>query len=117
MTDPEDPAYGGVMDDQGLDQLVHAWCGRELGPGTLQPLTPTDGGQMSRIFRFETTSHANVAIKVRVDSRARVDGCLKVQQLAADSGLPCARPITGVQTLANGLVVSGEEWRGLAANL
>jgi hypothetical protein len=99
------------MDDEGLDQLVLAWCGRELGPGTLEPLSPTDGGQMSRIFRFETASHATVAIKVRVDSPARVEGCLKVQQLAAAGGLPCARPITGAQTLANGLVVSGEEWR------
>jgi hypothetical protein len=99
------------MNHEGLDQLVLAWCEHELGPGTLEPITPADGGQMSTIFRFETAVHASIAIKVRDDSPARVDGCLKVQQLAADSGLPCARPITGAQTLANGLVVSGEEWR------
>lgn len=99
------------MNHEGLDQLVLTWCERELGPGTLEPITPADGGQMSRIFRFETAANTSMAIKVRDDYPARVDGCLKVQQLAAESGLPCARPITAVQTLANGLVVSGEEWR------
>ena len=99
------------MNHEGLDQLVLTWCERELGPGTLEPITPADGGQMSRIFRFETAADASVAIKVRDDSPARIDGCLKIQQLAADGGVPCARPITAAQTLANGLVVSGEEWR------
>jgi hypothetical protein len=99
------------MNHEGLDQLVRTWCEHELGPGTLEPITPADGGQMSRIFRFETAADASVAVKVRDDSPARIDGCLKVQQLGAESGLPCARPVTAVQTLANGLVASGEEWR------
>lgn len=99
------------MNHEGLDQLVLTWCEREVGPGTLEPITPADGGQMSRFFRFETVADTSVAVKVRDDSPARIGGCLKVQQLAADRGLPCARPVTAVQTLANGLVISGEEWR------
>lgn len=99
------------MNHEGLDQLIRTWCVHELGPGTLEPIAPADGGQMSRTFRFETAAQVSIAVKVRDASPARIDGCLKVQQLAADSGLPCARPVTAVQTLANGLVVSGEEWR------
>jgi hypothetical protein len=51
------------MNHEGLDQLVLPWCEHELGPGTLEPITPADGGQMSKFFRFETAAHASVAVR------------------------------------------------------
>ncbi|RAN78099.1 hypothetical protein B5P43_17725 [Bacillus sp. SRB_336] len=69
------------------------------------------GGQMSMLFRYESDEHGLVAVKVRADSVARIGRCLQIQSIAVDAGFPCARPVTGAESLGQGLVVSAETWR------
>jgi hypothetical protein len=94
-----------------MDVQVEAWCFRALGHGTLTPLRSHSGGQMSDLFRFESDERGLVAVKVRADSRDRISRCLQLQSIAADAGLPCARPVTDAGRLGPGMVVSAESWR------
>lgn len=90
---------------------VAAWCGRSLGLGTITELDAVAGGQMSTLFRYESDEQGLVAVKVRTDSVARIGRCLQIQRMAADAGFPCATPVTGAESLGQGLVVSAETWR------
>jgi Phosphotransferase enzyme family len=90
---------------------VEAWCLRALGHGTLMPLRSDAGGQMSKLFRFDSDERGTVAVKVRPDSTDRISRCLQLQAIAADAGFPCARPVTDADRLGPGMVVSAESWR------
>ncbi|WP_170133047.1 phosphotransferase [Arthrobacter livingstonensis] len=89
---------------------VEAWCFRVLGHGTLTSLRAEAGGQMSRQFRYDSDEQGAVAVKVRSDSTDRISRCLQIQRIAADTGFPCARPLTGADFLEPGLVISAETW-------
>lgn len=66
---------------------------------------------MSNQFRYDSDELGTVAVKVRADSANKINRCLQLQRIAADSGFPCARPVTDADTLESGLVVSAETWR------
>jgi hypothetical protein len=64
---------------------VEAWCLRTLGRGTLTAFRSDAGGQMSALFRFDSDERGTVAVKVRPDSRDRINPCLQLQAIAADA--------------------------------
>nr|WP_217496146.1 phosphotransferase [Arthrobacter sp. 24S4-2] len=66
---------------------------------------------MSYLFRFDSDDRGPCAVKVRPESARRISRCLQLQSTAVNSGFPCARPMTGVDKLDPGMVVSAESWR------
>jgi hypothetical protein len=95
--------------DVQFQQLLD-WCGSRLGPGELVPLVPAAGGQMSNLYRY-LMQDASAAIKVRLESLARIEQCLEAQRMVAVNGFPCAMPLADAHELEAGVVVSAEQWR------
>jgi hypothetical protein len=66
--------------------------------------------QMSEVAGVRLDDGREVVIKSRPDPTRRAGTCVAVQLRAADAGLPCARPLTGVSYL-DGHAIHAEQWR------
>lgn len=97
------------MADADLDQWLAAWCRRELGAAPAERLTPAQSG-LAQVVGVRLEDSRAVFIKVRPDPTRRVITCVAAQRQVADSGFPCARPLTDV-TYVDGLAVHAEQWR------
>jgi hypothetical protein len=94
-----------------LDELpgwLPGWCLEQLGAAPTGLLFQLR--QMSAVFGLRLTDGRDVVVKAR-DDGGRAGACVVAQARLADSGFPCARPLTGVVRVGS-LAVHAEEFRG-----
>ena len=87
--------------------MIH-WSERELHSTPVEVLSYAE--TMSTVVGVRLDDGRCVAVKSRPDESGRAAACVAVQQVVAESGLPCPRPVTGV-TLAAGRAIHAEQWR------
>jgi hypothetical protein len=93
---------------QKSEELIVAWCDRELGGRPVELLFAT--AHMSDVIGVQLDDGRNVVIKSRPDESGRASTCVEAQRALAARGFPCARPLTKVSVI-DGLAIHGEEWR------
>jgi hypothetical protein len=93
---------------QKSEELIVAWCERELGGMPVELLFAT--AHMSDVIGVLLDDGRSVVIKSRPDEAGRASSCVEVQRALADRGFPVAKPITGVSVI-EGLAIHAEEWR------
>jgi hypothetical protein len=71
-------------------------------------LSPEAGGQISEVYRYVARA-TSVVIKVRPGPLQRSNRCLDAQRTAANTGFPCAKPLTKAAALDGAVIVSVEE--------
>lgn len=91
-----------------LPNWVRDWCLRQLGSGPVQVLMTTH--QMSEVIGLRLENGQCVVVKARPDPQQRARTCVAVQQILADRGFPCAKPLTDVFFMGE-RAVHAEEWR------
>ena len=92
----------------GLAPAIVAWCERELGGKPIERLFAATG--MSSVTGVRLDNGLSVVIKSRPEESGRTEACVAVQRALAETGFPCARPLTGVSVIG-GNAVNAEEWR------
>ena len=81
---------------------------RELGAEPVEQLLKVE--VVSEVFALRLADGREVVVKRRDEQAGRAESCVSVQRLLADSGFPCARPLTGA-TVYGGSAIHSEEWR------
>jgi hypothetical protein len=66
--------------------------------------------QAAHVTGVELTDGRQLVVKQRHDENGRAAACVAAQLALSETGLPCARPLTGV-TFAEGTALHAEEWR------
>ncbi len=89
-------------------EWLSSWCVRELGAAPVEQLLAAS--VMSDVAAVRLADGRSVVVKARPDERGRAITCVRVQRALADSGFPCARPLTDATPLGD-LIVHAEEWR------
>ncbi|MFI9381919.1 hypothetical protein [Kutzneria sp. NPDC052558] len=90
-------------------ELISAWCREHLGAGPVEVLFERES--ISTVFGLRLADGAEVVVKARPDD-GRAGSCVAAQELLAQRGFPCARPITPVIAV-DGLAVHAEQfWPG-----
>jgi hypothetical protein len=84
------------------------WCENELGSRPAEPLLEVS--LTSDVLAFRLEDGREVVVKRRPDEQGRAASCVAVQRQLADSGFPCARPLTAV-TFAEGYAIHAEAWQ------
>lgn len=90
-----------------LPDWLPVWCLDHLGSRPAEVLFHRQS--MSAVFGLRLADGAEVVVKARGDD-GRAVACLRAQAWLAESGFPCARPLTPVVG-AGGLDVQAEEFR------
>ncbi|WP_033288912.1 hypothetical protein [Amycolatopsis jejuensis] len=83
------------------------WCLQHLGGKPADVLFQQH--QISAVYGFRLTGGREVVVKARTD-HGRAAACVAAQAQLADSGFPCARPLTPAITVGS-LAVHAEEFR------
>jgi hypothetical protein len=90
----------------GAPALV-AWCRVELGAVPVRELFAQRS--TSEVIGYRLSDGRAVVVKLRRESLARVDACLRLQSALFASRYPCPRPLTGAGVVG-GLTVHAEEY-------
>ena len=88
------------------DPALVEWCRAELGATPTRQLFAR--AAVSTVTGLRLDDGREVVVKVRRDSVARVDACLRVQSALYAGHYPCPRPLTAASTLS-GLTAHAEE--------
>ncbi|WP_219467263.1 phosphotransferase [Nonomuraea rhizosphaerae] len=92
-----------------LPGWLPAWCLEQLGSRPVDVLFRHQS--MSAVFGLRLAGGTDVVVKVRDDNDGgRVGSCVSAQARLAESGFPCARPLTPVVGVGS-LAVHAEEFR------
>ena len=83
------------------------WCENELGSRPSEPLF--EASLMSDVLAFRLEDGREVVVKRRPDEQGRAASCVEVQRQLAETGFPCARPLTAA-TFADGYAIHAEAW-------
>lgn len=89
------------------EAALAAWCRAELGADPTRPMF-THRSTTSEVRGLRLTDGRQVVVKVRRDTVARVDGCLRLQAALFAAHYPCPRPLTAASVLG-GMTVHAEE--------
>jgi hypothetical protein len=90
-----------------VPEWLPAWCRDHLGGEPVDVLFQLD--QMSTVIGLRMADGRNVVVKARPGG-GRVAACVEAQARLAESGFPCARPLTPVVPIGS-LAVHAEESR------